>query len=156
MPSMNFATVIVAFTPKASGFQPITFKAEVFFNEEEFLGEAQPDKDRARLFMGNDGNNGQYIDIFAKAGKRDLTIFDGPAADKLQRWAFSNPQPAFDFSFVYQRNDQDAASVRTHFHKNCKILNHPTRVMSNDIAVVRFNIQYAGLEILNAVGQPVS
>lgn len=156
MPNMNFATVIATFTPTVAGFNPVVFKAKVFFNEEEFLTEPQADKERARLFMSNDGDAGQYIDIFAIAGKRDITIFDGPESDQLQGWAYANPQPSFDFSFVYQRNDQDATEVRTHFHKNCKFMNHPARAMSNDVAVLRFTFQYAKLQILDASGSPVS
>lgn len=153
--SMNFATVIATFTPKVPGFNPIVFKANVFFNEEEFLSEPQPDRERAKLFMSNDGNAGQYIDIFAISGKRDIVIFDGPEADQLQKWAYANPQPSFDLSFTYQRNDQLATEVRTHLHTNCKFMNHPARAMSNDVTVVRFTFQYAKLSILNSAGQSV-
>jgi hypothetical protein len=152
---MNFATVIAAFTPKVSGFNPITFKSAVFFNEEEFLSEPQPDKERTRYFASNDGNAGQYIDIFAVAGTRDLTLLDGPEADQLIKWAFSNPQPTFDLAFRYQRNDQTAAEVRTQFHANCKIMNHPVRALSNDIAVVRFTFHYGKYSLLGPTGQPV-
>lgn len=154
--SMDFASVIVTCTPKSPGLAPIVFKASSFFNEEEFLSEPQPDRDRARPFMSNDGRTGQYIDNFAKAGKRDLTIFDGPEADKLQGWAYLNPQPLFDLSFRYQRNSQDESEVRTHFHTDCKILNHPARAMSNDIAVKKFNFHYMQLAILDEAGNPVA
>jgi len=153
--SMNFASVIASFTPKVSGFSPIVFKANVFFNEETFLGEPQPDGDRARLFMANDGNRGQYIDKFAVSGSRDITIFDGVEADLLQHWAYNNPQPLFDLAFVYQRNDQAASEVRTHLHTDCKFMNQPAREMSNDIAIVRFTFKYANLSIRNAIGQKV-
>lgn len=153
---MNFATVVAIFTPKTAGLAPVTFKADVFFNEEEFLSEPQPDKDRARLFMSNDGNVGQYIDIFAIAGKRDLTIFDGVAADKLMGWAYTNPQPMFDLAFTYTRNDQDASQVRTHLHTDCKFINHPARAMSNDIAVQKFTFKYAKITPLDQSGNPVS
>lgn len=155
MKSMNFASVIMTFIPRPTTFSPVIFKASVFFNEEELLGEAQPDKPRARLFMSSDGQTGQYIDNFAISGKRDLTIFDGIEADLLAKWAFNNPQPMFDFSFVYQRNDQDAADIRTQYHKDCKFLGHPVRTVSNDITVIKFNFQYAGLKVLNAAGQPL-
>lgn len=154
--SMNFATVTVTMTPTTAGLAPITFSADTFFNEEEILGEAQPTKDRARPFMSNDGTTGQYIDIFAVSGKRDLTIFDGPEADKLQGWALRNPQPMFDLAFTYQRNDQDSSEVRTYLHQDCKFMNHPARVISNDIATVKFNFHYMNLSILNAAGNPVS
>lgn len=153
---MDFASVLAIFTPKVGGFSPIVFKADVFFNEEEFLGEPQPDKDRARLFMGNDGETGQYIDLFAKSGKRDITIFDGAESDALQNWAYKNPQPLFDLAFTYTRNDQDASQVRTHFHTDCKTMNQPARAMSNDIAVVKFTFKYVKIAILNAAGNPVS
>lgn len=154
--SMDFASVLAIFTPKISGLAPVTFKADVFFNEEEFLGEPQPDKDRARLFMSNDGQTGQYIDVFAVSGKRDLTIFDGLQCDELMGWAFRNPQPLFDLAFTYTRNDQDASQIRTHMHTDCKFMNHPARAMSNDIAVVKFTFKYVKLAILNAAGNPVS
>jgi len=153
---MNFATVVAVFTPKSAGFAPITFKADVFSNEEEFLGEPQPDKERARLFMSNDGVAGQYVDIFSLAGKRDLSIFDGPQADKLTQWALTNPQPLFDFAFTYQRNDQDASQVRTHQHTDCKFMNTPGRAMSNDIIIVKFTFKYVKLAILDATGNLVS
>lgn len=154
--SMNFATVIAAFTPKVPGFPPVTFKADVFFDEEEFLGEPQPNGDRARQFMDNTGQVAQYIDRFAINGKRDLTIFDGDAADALQKMAYSNPQPMFDLSFSYQRNDQDASSVITHRHTDCKFMNHPARAMSKDIAVVKFTFAYAKVQPLDAIGNLVS
>lgn len=155
MKSMNFASVIMTFIPKPTTFSPVIFKASVFFNEEELLSEAQPDKERARLFMSSDGQTGQYIDNFAISGKRDLSMFEGIESDLLTKWAFNNPQPMFDFSFVYQRNDQDAADIRTHYHKDCKFMNHPVRVVSNEITVVKFTFKYAKLQLLNATGQPV-
>lgn len=153
--SMNFASVIATFTPNATGFSPVVFKSDTFFNEEEFLGEPQPDRERARLFMSNDGNAGQYLDIFAISGKRDITIFDGIQADLLQHWAFNNPQPMFDLSFSYQRNDQTAAEIRTHIHYGCKFMNHPARAMSNDIVVVKFTFKYAKFEILGPTGSKI-
>lgn len=153
--SMNFASVIATFTPHASGFSPVVFTADVFFSEEEFLSEPQPDRDRARLFMSNDGNAGQYIDIFAVSGKRDITIIDGDAADQLTHWAYHNPQPMFDLDFLYQRNDQLASEIRTQRHESCKFMNHPGRALSNDIVVVKFSFKYAKLQLLNYNGSPV-
>lgn len=154
--SMNFATVIVSVIPKNStAFPPVVFQADGFFHEEEFLGEPQPDMDRARLFMSNDGVAGQYIDRFAKTGKRDLTIFDGPVADALQKMAYSNPQPTCDISVSYQRNDQDAAQRRTHLHTDCKFMNHPARALNNDVATVKFNFKYANLQIQTGTGESV-
>lgn len=153
--SMNFASIIATFTPADTGFSPIVFTAETTFNEEEFLGEPQPDRERARLFMSNDGNTGQYLDIFAISGKRDLTIFDGIPSDLLQGWVYSNPQPMFDFAFVYQRNYQNSTDIRTHLHTGCKFMNHPARAMSNDVTVVKFTFKYAKLQILGPTGAPL-
>jgi len=151
--SMNYASVVAVFTPKSSAFSPIVYKADVLLNEEEFLGEPQPDRDRARQFMSNDGETSQYIDIFAISGKRDFSIIDSPASDQLSKWAFTNPQPLFNLEFTYQRNDQNASDVITHFHKDCKILNHPARVLSNDIVLLKFNIKYGKIIPLNASGE---
>lgn len=152
--SMNFATAIAVITPKVAGFAPITIQADTFFNEEEFLSEPQPTKDRARPFMSNDGSTIQYIDIFAKAGKRDITLLDGLNTDAFIRLAMNNPQPMFDLNFTYQRNDQDASQIRAQNHIDCKVMNHPIRALSNDIAVVKFTIHYSKIELLNASGSP--
>lgn len=154
--SMNFATAVMVLTPKDPSLAPITVTSEGFFNEEEFLGEPQPDKERARYFADNSGNTGQYIDIFAIAGKRDLTVFDGPEADKLQKYSYSNPQPLFDCAVTYQRNDQDASQRRTHLHSDCKFVNHPARVMSNDVATLKFSLHYGKLQIVDGAGNPVA
>lgn len=154
--SMSFATIIAIFTPKTAGLAPITYKADVFLNEEECLSEPQPDKERSRYFAANDGNQGQYIDIYAISGKRDLTIFDGPEADKLVGWALTNPQPMFDLAFTYKRNDQDDSQVRTQLHENCKFMNHPVRAVSNDVATLKFSTHYGKLSVLDAAGNPVS
>jgi len=153
---MNFASVTAVFTPKNSALAPITIQASGFFNEDEILGEPQPDKDRAKYFASNDGVTGQYIDIFAIAGKRDLTLFDGPESDKLQGWAYANPQPLFDCAVTYQRNDQDASQRRTHLHTDCKFFNHPARVMSNDIATLKFSLHYGTLKIVDGAGNAVT
>lgn len=153
--SMSFATIIAVFTPKAAGFSPITYKADVFLNEEECISEPQPDSERARYFAANDGNNGQYIDKYATAGKRDISLFDSPEADKLVKWALSNPQPMFDCAVTYKRNDQDDSQVRTQLHENCKIYNHPVRTVSNDVATLKFSMHYGKLSVLDAAGSPV-
>ena len=153
--SMNFATAIAVITPKVPGFPPLAIQADTFFNEEEFLSEPQPTKDRARPFMANDGNTIQYIDIFAIAGKRDITLLDGPLTDQFISMAMNNPQPLFDFNFTYQRNDQDDSEIRAQNHIDCKVMNHPIRALSNDIAVVKFTLHYAKIQLLNATGNPV-
>ncbi len=153
--SMNFATIIMTLTPHDTNYSPLVLKSDTLFNEEEFLGEPQPDKDRTRWFASNDGVTGQYLDIFAIAGKRDLTIIDGSFADLLQNYAYANPQPMFDFDFRYQRNDQDNSQIRTHSHKDCKFTNHPARVMSNDIVVTKFTLHYGTIKILDVDGNPV-
>jgi hypothetical protein len=153
--SMNYATAIAVITPKVAGFPPLTYQSDTFFNEEEFLSEPQPARERARQFMSNDGLTVQYIDTFAKAGKRDITLLDGPQTDFLVSMANSNPQPLFDLNFTYQRNDQLASEVRAQMHYDCKIMNHPIRALSNDVAVIKFTIAYARLELLDATGNPV-
>jgi len=153
--SMNFASVLVTITPAVTSFPSIVFAADVFLNEEEFLSEPTPDKDRAKYFASNDGATGQYIDIFARSGKRDISLIDGDEADKLAHMAMANPQPMFDMTFRYQRNDQDATEVRESFHKNCKIYNHPDRVMSNDIILKKFTFHYGDLQFLGPDGNPV-
>jgi hypothetical protein len=153
--SMNYATAIAIITPKVGGFPPLAIKADTFFNEEEFLAEPQPARDRARQFMSNDGETVQYIDIFAIAGKRDVTLLDGDLTDLFISQAMSNPQPLFDFAFTYQRNDQDASKIRTQNHIDCKIMNHPVRALSNDIAVVKFTLAYAKIQLLDFTGNPV-
>lgn len=153
--SLNFASVVATFTPKDPSIQPIVFKADVFWTEDQMLSEPQPDRERAKYFAGNDGESGQWIDIFAFPGKRDLMLIDSVEAEKLENWAYRNPQPLFDLAFFYKRNDQDASEARTQMHYNCKILNHPMRVPSNDIVSVRYNIGYAKIQKLNANGQPI-
>ena len=154
--SMNYATAIAIITPKSGGFPPLAIQSDTFFNEDEFLSEPQPTKDRARPFMSNDGETVQYIDIFAKSGKRDITLLDSNLTDLFIRMALANPQPLFDFNFSYQRNDQDASQIRSQNHIDCKVLNHPVRALSNDIAVIKFTIHYAKIQLLNAAtGAPV-
>lgn len=153
--SMNFATATASITPKVSSFKPLVIKSDTFFNEEEFLSEPQPARERARQFMSNDGITAQYIDNFAKNGKRDITLLDSDQADLLVHMANSNPQPLFDLNFTYQRNDQLASEIRAQMHYDCKILNHPIRALSNDVAVIKFSIAYARLELLDSTGNQV-
>lgn len=153
--SLNFASVVATFTPKDPSIQPIVFKADVFLNEGEMLSEPTPNKERATLFSANDGQSGQWVDMFAKAGKRDLSIIDSLEAEKLIAWAMSNPQPLFDLSFFYKRNDQDASEARTQIHYACKFLNHPARVPSNEVVLVKFSFGYANMDTLDANGQPL-
>src|SRR4029079_3115741 len=131
---------------------PITYVSSEFFNEEEWLSEPQPDKETSRQFASNDGNTVQYIDNYATTGKRDITIIDGPEADLLMHWAYLRPRPMFALAVTFQRNDQDAAEVRTYFHKDCKIVNHPARVLSNDIVVIKFTIKYGNIQLLGPSG----
>lgn len=153
--SMNYASLIAAFTPSNQSLAPITYDASIFFTEEEFLGEAQPDRETSKQFASNDGNTVQYIDNYATTGKRDITLIDGPAADALMHWAYLRPRPMFSLSARFQRNDQDEAQIREYFHKDCKITNHPARVMSNDIVVIKFTIQYGNIQLLDEDGNPV-
>ena len=154
--SLNFASVVATFTPKDESVKPITLKADVFWNEDQMLSEPTPDKPRAKYFASNDGKTGQYIDIFAKSGTRDCMLMDSLEAEKLIAWAMSNPQPLFDFSFFYKRNDQEDTEARTQIHYDCKFLGHPARVPANDVVIIRFNFQYANMDTLDAEGVPIS
>lgn len=154
--SMNYATVTAAFTPISAGFKSKTFSSDIFSSEEEFLGEPQPFKERAKPFVSNDGNVVQWIDIFSTAGKRDVTIFDGDALDFLLSWFYSNPQPLFNLGITYLRNDQIQTQVRTQMHLGCKVLNTPMRVLSNEIAVVKFTLGYGKLIPQDSEGSLVS
>lgn len=154
--SLNFASVIATFMPKNSSIAPIIFKADVFYQEDQMLSEPQPNKERAMLFSSNDGESGQWVDIFSKAGKRDLTLIDGLETEKLITWAMSNPQPLFNLAFFYKRNDQDASEARTQMHYECKFLGHPMRIPSNDVVSIRFNFGYAKIDTLDANGRPLS
>lgn len=154
--SLNFASVVATFTPKKSGIQPVVLKADVFWTDDQMLSEPTPDKERAKYFASNDGKTGQYIDMFAKSGKRDCMLMDSTNTEKLIAWAMSNPQPLFDFSFFYLRNDADQSEARTQLHTNCKFLTHPARIPSNDVVSIRFNFQYANLDTLDANGVPIT
>lgn len=154
--SLNFASVVATFTPKDSSIQPIVFKADVFYTEEQMLSEPAPNAERAKYFAANDGQTGQYIDRFAKDGKRDLTIMDSLEAEKLIAWAMANPQPLFDLSFFYKRNDQEASEARTQIHYGCKFMGHPARIPSNDVVSIKFTFNYANMDTLDANGQPIS
>lgn len=153
--SLNFASVVATFTPKKSGIQPIVLKADVFWTDDEMLGKPIPDKPRAKYFASNDGKTGQYIDMFAKSGNRTAKLMDSLNTEKLISWANTNPQPLFDFSFFYLRNDSDQSEARTQFHKDCKFLEHPVRVISNEVVSIEFLFQYALLQTLDANGVPL-
>lgn len=154
--SLNFASVVATFTPKKSGITPIVLKADVFWTDDEMLGAPTPDKPRAKYFASNDGKTGQYIDIFAISGNRTCKLMDSLNTEKLIAWAMSNPQPLFDFSFFYLRNDADESEARTQLHKDCKFLAHPIRTISNDVVSIEFNFQYASIQTLDANGVPIT
>lgn len=154
--SMSFASVKVTITPHDASYPPIFFGADGTYTEEEFLSEPQPNSDRAKLFMGNDGESHQYIDRYAIDGKRDLTIFDSPITDALDRMALANPQPEFDLDFQYQRNYQDDNEIRSYRHEGCKFMNQPGRGMNNSVATKKYTFMYAKLLKLDATGVPVS
>lgn len=153
--SLNFASVVATFTPKDPSVPQIVFKADVFYTEDQMLSEPAPANPRAKYFPSNDGNAGQYIDRFEKSGTRDLMIVDCLESEKLIAWAMSNPQPLFDFSFYYKRNDQRAEEARTQIHYNCKFLGHPARVPDNNTVSIKFNFNYANMDTLDANGQPI-
>lgn len=153
--SLNFASVIATFTPKDPKKAPIVYKADVFYTEEQMLSEPTPNAPRSKYFAANDGETGQWIDRFAIDGQRDLILMDGIETEKLIAFAMSNPQPLFDFSFFYKRNDQSAEEARTQLHKGCKFLNHPARIPSNDVVTIRFSLGYAKIQTLDANGQPI-
>lgn len=157
MPSMNFATATISVTPvNAGAFPPISIKADTFLNEEEILGEAQAKNPRSELHSGDDGLTAQWIDNFAISGQRDIMIFDNDLSDKLQSIAFANPQPEFNLAFTYQRDDGDSTKIRTHYHQNCKFLNHPVRAMSRTVAGLKFTFGYNRLTPEDSSGVLVS
>lgn len=152
---LNFGTIIATLTPRIADVAPIQYFSDTTLDEEEILSEPQPAKERIRRFMGNDGNYSQSILRYASNGKRDFSVFDGPICDQLISWAQRNPSVPFDFSFRYQTNLQDAATFRTQFHTNCVFENTPARVISNEIAVVKFTFNYEKLSVLDADGNAV-
>jgi hypothetical protein len=153
---LNFATILATLTPLDDSISPIQYKADSTLDEEEFLSDAQPAKERGRRFVGNDGKTSTTIKRFASNGTRDFQVFDGAIADQLISWAQRNPTVDFDFDFSYQREEQDESSVRIQRHINCFFENTPIRTLSNDIAVVKFTVNYEQLALIDSsTGQPV-
>jgi len=153
--NINFGTIIGTLTPKDSSIKPISYQAETTSDEETFLSEPQPAKERGRRFMSNDGNKSQVILRYASNGKRDLVVFDDTIADQLISWAQKNPTVIFDFDFRYMRDHQGSQVVRNQFHEDCYFENTPAREMSNDIATIKFSLNYAKLSITDANGNPL-
>lgn len=147
---MNFATAIGTITPLVSGFKPITFKSDTTWDETDILTEPQYGKPRGRRFVSQDGVNSTTIHRYAKAGTRDLNMLDVQAAEKLVKYALNNPTVHFDFDFRYQLEEQDAASIRIQRHKDCFIANAPIRTISNDVAIIRFTIDFLTVDTINA------
>lgn len=152
---MNFASTIVTATPKAGG-APIQYTSDTTWNEEDFLGEAQADKERGKQFVGNDGETFQTIHRYSSSGKREVTLLDGEVADALTGWAQQNPTIHFDFVFQFQRIENDASSIRRHVHTDCFIENTPARVMNNETATIKFMMKYGKLSVQDGSGNPVS
>lgn len=151
----EFASVIVTLTPVLNATGQIQYQADTIFQEEEFLSEPQPAADRGNRFMALNGANSQVIFNYATNGSRDFQIFDSPVSDALLGWALRNPMVIFDFTFQYQGTQQDISTIRKQFHKNCFIKNTPARVMSRDTSVIRFNLDYESLAVLDSDGAPV-
>lgn len=155
--SMNFASIIATLTPRNSAFSPIQFRADTTWDEEEWLGEPQPAKERGRRFMSNDGQRSVTIHRFASNGTRDFSMIDGPEADQLIGWAQQNPTVHFDMVFTYQRDEVDGTSIRTQKMFDCFVQNTPARALSNDVVVTKFTINYNQLSVINSqTGNPVS
>lgn len=155
MITIEFASIIGNFTPRDTSISPIQYTSETTSDEEEFLGEPQPAKERGRRFMSNDGQRSTVIQRYASNGKRDITLFDGPFADQLISWAQRNPTVFFDFMFQYKRNIEGTEDIRKHYHKDCYIENTPARAISNDIAVIKFTLNYAKLQLQDQDGNPL-
>lgn len=155
--SMNFASIIATLTPRKSGVAPIQFRADTTWDEEEWLGEPQPAKERGRRFMSNDGQRSVTIHRFASNGTREFSMIDGPEADQLIGWAQQNPTIHFDLDFSYQRDENDGTSIRKQVMRDCFIQNTPARALNNDVVVVKFTINYNSLVVQDAqTGNPVA
>jgi len=155
MNTLEFATIIVTLIPRDTSIGPVQYASDTTFDEEEFLGEPQPAKERGRRFMSNDGNKSTVIQRYASNGKREATIFDGIIADSLISWAQRNPTVYFDYIFQYQRNIEGTQDIRKHVHTDCFIENTPGRAMSNDIAVIKFMLNYGKFQIQDQDGNPL-
>ena len=153
--NINFATIIATLTPKDNSIKPIQYKADTTFDEETFLSEPQPAKERGRRFMSNDGNQSQVIQRYASNGKRDLSVFDDSISDLMIGWAQKNPTVYFDLSFRYARENQSVQTIRNQVHTDCFFENTPARELSNEIAIIKFTFNYAKLSITDANGVPL-
>lgn len=158
MARMNFATIIASFTPLDTSFNSFKFEGQSTWDESEILSEPQLQKPRGRRFMDNLGQSGVTIHRYAKNGMRDLTLFDGDdSANKLQQLADNNPTIHFDLDFLYYLDEQDSTKRRIQRHLDCFIENQPIRAISNEVAIVRFTVNYGSLQNIDAAtGQPVS
>ena len=154
---MTFATITGSITPiNNDSVSPVSFSGETTWDENAILTEAQLTKPRARRFISHNGNNSVTVHRYAKNGTRDLVLLDGTDAEKLIKYAMSNPMVHFNFDFQYQLQEQDAASGRIQRHTDCYIENQPVREINNDVATIRFTINYLALDTINAAtGQPV-
>ncbi len=154
---MNFGTIIATFTPLDNSIAPIQYQADTTFDEEEFLSEPQPAKERGRRFMSNNGFDSTTIHRYASNGTRDFSVFDGPIAKQLEGWAEQNPTVHFNLDFSYQLEEQDSASIVIQRHLDAFFSNTPARVISNDVAVIKFTLNYGKLQNIDgATGQPVA
>jgi len=149
---LNFATIIVTLTPKDSAVAPVQYQADTTMDEEDILSEPQPDKERGRRFMANDGVNSQVIQRYASNGKRDFMVFDSAIADQLTSWAQRNPTVYFDYDFQYQADEQDVTTIRKQVHSDCFFENTPARVINNEVAGIKFTMNYGKLQIQDANG----
>lgn len=156
MNTIQFASIVGTFQPVSnSDIDPIQFEAETTSDEETFLGSPQPAGKRGRRFMGNDGVNSTVILKYANNGVREITLFDGPFVDSLIGWAQQNPTIFFNFTLRYERVLEGTTDIRDHVHTNCFIENVPGREMNNDIAVVKFDLNYERFQTLDENGAPI-
>lgn len=149
---LNFATIIATLTPKDSAVSPVQYLSDTTIDEEDILSEPQPAKERGRRFMSNDGVNSQVIQRYASNGKRDFTVFDSAIADQLISWAQRNPTVYFDLDFQYQADEQDSTTIRKQIHSDCFFENTPARVINNEVAGIKFTVNYGKLQIQDANG----
>lgn len=149
---MNFATIIGTITPiNNSAFNAISFKADTTWDESSILAEPALGKPRGRRFISMDGSSSTTIHNYSKAGTRDFIMFDTEAAEKLMKYYSNNPTVHFDFDFQYQLEEQDDSKIRIQRHKDVFIANQPAREVSNDVAIIRFSLDYLLLDTINAV-----
>ena len=154
MSSLNFATQISTLTP-LDGTGTLQYKSDSTYYAEEWLGEPQPDVERGKQFGGNDGVTSITIHKFWSGGKRDVTLFDCPFSDQLIGWAQQNPTVHFNYTWQYQRDENDTSSIRRVVHSDCFIENTPSRTGDNEKATIKFTMKYARIEIQDGQGNPV-